>query len=72
MERYLNKRGNSSVEAYVIGDNYIDVKFLNSTKIYRYSPKNANNNMVGYMKHLARKGIGLNRFIKKYANNAYD
>ena len=34
---YKNSNGNSNVESYEIGNEYIDVWFKGSKKVYRYS-----------------------------------
>lgn len=41
MQRYLDIGGDSNVEAYEIGIDYIRVKFFGTTKIYQYSYQKA-------------------------------
>ena len=49
MERYANRRGNSGVSGYSIGEDYIDVMFSNGA-VYRYSYRSAGNAKVEEMK----------------------
>ena len=46
MLRYKNNNGNSNVEGYSIGETFIEVKFWESSKIYRYSYKRAGEKML--------------------------
>lgn len=71
MERYANRRGNSGVRGYIIGEEYIDVMFSNGA-VYRYSYRSAGNAKVEEMKRLAIAGYGLNSYIKLHANNNYE
>ncbi len=66
MEQYLNLGGNSNVKAYSIGQDYIDVVFGRGAR-YRYSYRSAGIDKVEQMKMLARKGVGLNSYIMRYA-----
>jgi hypothetical protein len=72
METYLNRNGNSGVEAYKIGNNCIEVKFKGTAKIYKYSYLRAGQLHVENMKALALRGSGLNGYIKTYVNNLFD
>lgn len=72
MIKYLNLGHNSNVDSYVIGQNYIDVKFYNSNKVYRYSYISAGQTNVEFMKNLAIAGRGLNSFINKHAKYLYE
>lgn len=72
MEVYRNINGDSNVEAYEIGSNFIRVKFYRTVKIYQYSYERAGRENVEIMKELARNGDGLNSFIKKNAEKLYD
>ena len=80
-KRYLEKRcyvlrifklggGNSNVKAYSIGRDYIDVVFGRGAR-YRYSYRSAGIDKVEQMKMLARKGVGLNSYIMRYAKMDY-
>ncbi len=71
MEQYLNLGGNSNVKAYLIGQDYIDVVFGRGS-LYRYSYKSAGKDKVEHMKMLARKGVGLNSYIMRYAKMDYE
>ncbi len=73
MERYKNSGGNSGVSTYEIGSDYIIVKFIGNSKIYRYSyTGGAGSHHVENLKQLARKGSGLNAYIMKYVKDKYD
>lgn len=71
MEQYLNLGGNSNVKAYSIGPDYIDVVF-GRWALYRYSYRSAGEDKVEQMKILARKGVGLNSYIMRYAKMNYE
>ena len=71
MERYRNLGGNSGVSAYEIGDDLITVHF-STGKPYLYSYRSAGRANIENMKVLARKGEGLNSYIKKNVNNKYE
>jgi hypothetical protein len=71
MEQYLNLGGNSNVKAYSIGQDYIDVVFGRGAR-YRYSYRSAGIDKVEQMKMLARKGVGLNSYIMRYAKMDYE
>lgn len=72
VERYLDLDGDSGILAYEIADTYIRVKFDRTFKIYTYSYQSAGVNHVEEMKRLARRGDGLNSYIKLNANNLYE
>lgn len=72
MEKYKNRGGDSGVSAFEIGSDYISVKFNGTSKIYTYSHSRAGRSHVDQMKLLARNGLGLNGYIKKYVNELYD
>lgn len=71
MTRYINRNGNSNIEAYEIGYDYIDVKFFGIYKIYRYSYNSAGKDNVEEAKLLARQGYGLNSFIMRRMRTLY-
>lgn len=71
MEQYLNLGGNSNVKAYSIGQDYIDVVFGRGAH-YRYSYRSAGIDKVEQMKMLAKKGVGLNSYIMRYAKMDYE
>ena len=72
MERYYDIDGDSNVEAYEIGTDYIRVKFNGTPKIYTYSYWGAGQGNVEAMKKLARQGDGLNSYINLNAKYRYD
>jgi len=72
METYRNINGDSNVEAYEIGSDFIRVKFARTAKIYQYSYRRAGRENVEIMKELARNGDGLNSFINKNVEKLYD
>lgn len=72
MVKYKNIGGNSGVEGFDIGSNFIRVKFKGNSRIYQYSYHKAGMQNVEQMKHLAQSGSGLNSYIKKNTNDLYD
>ncbi len=72
MENYRNYGGNSNVESFEIGPDYIDVKFYGTTKIYRYSYRVAGRAHVDTMKEFAVEGTGLNGYINSNVKFKYD
>lgn len=72
MQSYSNVNGNSNVEAYEIGDTYIEVKFRGTARIYRYSYGSAGIVHVETMKELAKQGHGLNSYIMKNVRYGYE
>ena len=71
MEKYKNLSRDSSVYAYKIGMNYIDVQF-NDGSIYRYSYKSAGASNVEQMKRYAQAGDGLGSFIQRNVRKLYE
>lgn len=72
MHRYMNLGGNSSVELYEIGHDYIAVTFYNSSKVYKYTYNSAGKDAVEYMKKLAKCGSGLNEYINCFVKYKYE
>lgn len=72
MIRYGNLNGDSNVEAYEIGANYITVKFFGTWKTYTYSYCSAGRENVEEAKRLARQGYGLNSFIMREMKYDYE
>lgn len=72
MEKYKNLNGNSNVDQFEIGDDYISVKFSKTTKIYTYSYDKAGEYHVEELKQLARRGSGLNSYIMRKVKDLYD
>lgn len=71
MIAYKNRRGDSGVAAYNIGADFIDVKFISTAKIYKYSYRSAGSHNIEEMKKLATDGCGLNSFIMKNVKDLY-
>lgn len=65
---YLNSNGNSSILSYLEGVDYIIVEFKpNKTpgySFYRYDYVHSGLDAIEQMKHLARRGFGLNTYIR--------
>ena len=72
MQQYGNISGVSDVAAYDIAPTYIDVKFHNSARIYRYPYTPAGESHVETMKQLAAQGYGLNAYINKVVRYRYE
>lgn len=70
MQLYLNRSGNSGVEAFDIGNNYIRVRF-NTGRIYLYNYQSAGKGNIEKMKIIATSGIGLCTFINKNVRHLY-
>ena len=71
MQRYMNLGGDSGVEGYEIGPDYIVVKFKTTVRTYTYSYESAGEEAVEIMKEKARSGEGLNEFINRYVRDKY-
>lgn len=71
MQIYMNYGGNSGVEGYEIGTDYIEVKFKATRRTYRYSYASAGREAVEHMKALAIGGEGLNEFINRCVKYKY-
>ena len=72
MQRYMNLGGDSGVEGYEIGPDYIVVKFKATVRTYTYSYESAGEEAVEIMKEKARNGEGLNEFINRYVKYKYE
>lgn len=71
MERYSNRRGNSSVTHFQIEDERIIVWFSGG-KSYTYSYCKAGRIHVERMKLLAKSGSGLSAYVTQNVKYAYD
>ncbi|MDO8269123.1 MAG: hypothetical protein Q7T54_00440 [Candidatus Levybacteria bacterium] len=75
MVNYKNLSGKSNVKSYMIGDDYIDVKFNSESKNgynhYKYTYNSAGRENVEIMKSLALNGKGLNEFINTNVKKSY-
>lgn len=73
MEIYLNKSGESGIESYDIGPDYIIITYKHgTTRHYLYTYSSTGKNNVEHMKLLAESGFGLNSFINTYIKNHYE
>jgi hypothetical protein len=72
MEVYKNYNGDSGVESFEIGPDYIKVKFFKTGQIYTYSYFSASMPHVEEAKLRARNGKGLNSYINKYIKKLYE
>lgn len=71
MQKYKNLGGNSGVDSFEIGADYVTVRFHNAPRLYTYSYQSAGIEKVEQMKNLALSGHGLNEFINRYARYSY-
>ena len=67
--KYRNLGGDSSVEAYEIGPDFIWIYFPDSK--YQYTNARTGRQHVEEMKRLAKSGRGLNTYIRKNVYSAY-
>lgn len=72
MQKYKNVGGDSGVEAFEIGVDFIEVKFAKTIKTYKYSYESAGKEAVEHMKKLALRGEGLNEYINRYVRDKYE
>ena len=63
-EKYKNLSGTSVVFAYVIGDDYIAIEFIDGAA-YLYDYKSGGRINIEEMKSLSKQGKGLATFINK-------
>lgn len=70
MERYRDIDGDSGVNAYEIGSDFIRVKFSTGA-IYLYTYASAGQINIDQMKILAQRGEGLNAFINTTVRKLY-
>jgi hypothetical protein len=70
MPRYENHDGNSGVESYEIGMDFITVRFRNGST-YRYDRSSPGAEHVHRMKELALAGRGLSTYISQHVREAY-
>lgn len=66
MERYRNRSGDSGVEAYEIGDDFVAVRFKPGV-VYWYTEASVGAQHVAVLKRLARRGQGLSTYISQHA-----
>ncbi len=70
MDTYKNLGGNSGVDAYEIGPDFIKVQFSDGS-VYMYTYASAGPGNIEQMKQLAINGQGLNSFISTTVRNDY-
>ena len=70
MPQYRNLDGNSGVDAYEIGTDFIDVRFR-AGGTYRYDHTSPGALHVERMKELAIDGRGLSTYISRHVRKAY-
>lgn len=71
MQRYRNRNGSSGVVAYELGEEFIDVKFVDGD-IYHYTTRRPGPREVLHMKELALRGEGLSTFISRHIGVRYE
>ncbi|NML33618.1 hypothetical protein [Paraburkholderia antibiotica] len=66
MQRYRNLSGDSGVDAYEPGDDFIKVRFRQGV-VYWYTAASVGAAHVDVMKRLAHRGQGLGTYISQHA-----
>ncbi|MFL9917288.1 hypothetical protein PQR75_18200 [Paraburkholderia fungorum] len=66
MEHYRNLSGDSGVDAYEIGDDFVAVRFKPGV-VYWYTKASVGAKHVAALKRLARRGQGLSTYISQHA-----
>ena len=67
MERYRNLSGDSGVEAYEIGDDFVKVRFRPGV-VYWYTKASVGAKHLVLLKRLAQRGQGLSTYISQHAD----
>ncbi|HZZ09642.1 MAG TPA: hypothetical protein VFE79_03030 [Paraburkholderia sp.] len=67
MERYRDLSGDSGVDAYEIGDDFVAVRFRSGVA-YWYTKASVGAKHVAALKRLARSGQGLATYISQHAD----
>jgi hypothetical protein len=70
MEKYKNRKGDSGVQSYEIGSDFIIVQFINDGS-YLYNYKIPGSSHVERMKKLAIEGQGLSTYISTNIKKRY-
>lgn len=71
MEEYKNLSGNSGVEKFLVGADFIKIRFKNMAKIYVYSHTKPGATHVEKMKELAEAGRGLSTYVSQKIKKNY-
>ena len=66
MQHYKNINGNSGIDSYEIGVDFIKVRFKTSSTVYIYSTSKIAKHHIEKMKHLADTGKGLGTYISTH------
>jgi hypothetical protein len=65
MQRYRNLSGDSGVDAYEIGDDFVKVRFKPGV-VYWYTEEGIGPRHVAMLKRLALRGRGLGTYISQH------
>lgn len=65
MEHYRNRSGDSGVEAYEIGDDFVKLRFK-AGAVYWYTEASVGIRHLAVLKRLARRGQGLSTYISQH------
>jgi hypothetical protein len=73
MERYRNLSGNSGVDAYELGGDFIMIRFRPGV-VYWYTAASVGARHLAVLKRLAQRGQGLGTYISQHAevNGGYE
>ena len=71
MKKYLNISGNSGVNYYQIGKDYIRIWFIQTDKSYLYNYTKPGKEHVENMKAMALAGKGLSTYISQQVGENY-
>lgn len=70
MTRYLNYGGSTDIAAYETGYDYIKVQLRNG-ELYTFDYGKPGQYHVEQMKFLAKRGVGLDRYIQEKVRSQY-
>ncbi|MBI1347511.1 hypothetical protein GC163_14625 [bacterium] len=71
MRTYKNLSGNSGVSAYEYGNDYIKLRFKDSS-IYTYTYSSAGSSHIEHMKKSAEQGRGLSTYVAQHVREDYE
>ncbi len=72
MVRYKNRSGNSGIAAFLIGADFVKLRFLSQSKIYVYTRDSVGPQHLKEMKRLATLGKGLSTYVNHHVHGRYD